>query len=157
MNLPSYVVAAVIAMAVAPALSADPPSGYWVEGCLFEDCTASGVSAVNVFGLVVTNNVFLRCGGRVAAQDSCMVRLRTCDDAKVVYNTAYGGRFTNDVFNVSKSSSNIEAHHNGFKPESQYGQTSGYAAWVAANGMEGDPGEMTNGMENGIWYAFGDV
>ena len=124
----------------------------WVEGCFFEDCTASGVSAVNVSGLVVTNNVFLRCGGRVAAQDNCMVRLRTCDDAKVVYNKAYGGRFTNDVLNVSKSSSNIEAHHNGFKQESEYGP--GFAVWATENGIVGGFDEKTNGIENGLRYAF---
>ena len=126
----------------------------WVEGCVFEDCTASGISAVNVSGLVVTNNVFLRCGGRVASQDGCMVRLRTCDDAKIVYNTAYGGRFTNDVFNVSTSSSNVEAHHNGFRQESEYGQDSGYAAWIAANGIIGTPDEMSKGIANGVRYAF---
>ena len=92
----------------------------WVEGCFFEDCTASGVSAANLTGLVVTNNVFLRCGGGVKAQDSCMVRLRTCDGAKVVYNTAYGGGFTNDVYNVS-GNTNIEAHDNGFRQESEWG------------------------------------
>ena len=126
----------------------------WIGGCHFEDCTASAVNAVNVSGLVVTNNVFLRCGGRVAAQDSCMVRLKTCDNAKVVYNTAYGGRFTNDVLNVSKSSSNIEAHHNGFRLESEYGQASGYAAWVGGNGISGAPEATSNGIANGVRYAF---
>ena len=125
----------------------------WREGCFFEDCTATGVSAANLTGLVVTNNVFLRCGGAVPAQDSCMVRLRVCDGAKVVYNTAYGGGFTNDVYNVS-GNTNIEAHDNGFRQESAYGQTSGYAAWIAANGITGGPEEPNNGIANGVRYAF---
>ena len=73
----------------------------WIGDCFFEDCPASGVNAVNATGLVVTNNVFLRCGGGVPAQDSCMVRLRRSDGAKVVFNTAYGGGFTNDVLNLN--------------------------------------------------------
>lgn len=124
-----------------------------VEGCFFEDCTATGVSAANLTGLVVTNNVFLRCGGAVPAQDSCMVRLRVCDGAKVVYNTAYGGGFTNDVYNVS-GNTNIEAHDNGFRQESEYGQVSGYAAWIAANGFSGAPEDTSDGIANCIRYAF---
>ena len=96
----------------------------WIEGNFFADCPASAVSAANVSGLVVTNNVFLRCGGAVPAQDSCMVRLRTSDGAKVVYNTAYGGGFTNDVYSVT-GNRNVEAHHNGFRDESEYGGASG--------------------------------
>ena len=91
----------------------------WVGDCFFEDCTAAAVGAVSVTGLVVTNNVFLRCGGRVPEQDSCMVRLKTCDDAKVVFNTAYGGGFTNDV--MKSSATNVEAHDNGFRAESEWG------------------------------------
>lgn len=91
-----------------------------IEGNLFADCPASAVSAANASGLVVTNNVFLRCGGAVPAVDSCMVRLRTSVGAKVVYNTAYGGGFTNDVLSVS-GNANVEAHHNGFRDESEYG------------------------------------
>ena len=91
----------------------------WVGDCFFEDCTAAAVGAVSVTGLVVTNNVFLRCGGRVPEQDSCMVRLKTCDDAKVVFNTAYGGGFTNDV--MKSSATNVEAHDNGFRDESEWG------------------------------------
>ena len=123
-----------------------------VGDCLFEDCTASAVNAVNVSGLVVTNNVFLRCGGRVPAEDRSMVRLKTCDNAKVVYNTAYGGGFTNDV--MKSSATNVEAHHNGFRQESEYGQTSGYAAWIAANGISGAPEATYNGIANAIRYAF---
>lgn len=121
-----------------------------VGGCHFEDCTASAVNAVNVSGLVVTNNVFLRCGGRVAAEDSCMVRLKTCDNVKVVYNKAYGGGFTNDV--KKSSATNVEAHHNGFRQESEYGP--GFAAWAAENGIAGGFDERTNGIENGVRYAF---
>ena len=91
----------------------------WVGDCFFEDCTAAAVGAVSVTGLVVTNNVFLRCGGRVPEQDSCMVSLKTCDDAKVVFNTAYGGGFTNDV--MKSSATNVEAHDNGFRAESEWG------------------------------------
>lgn len=92
----------------------------WIGDCFFEGCPASGVNAVNTTGLVVTNNVFLRCGGGVPAQDSCMVRFRRGDGAKVVFNTAYGGGFTNDVLNLN-SSTNIEAHDNGFRQESEWG------------------------------------
>ncbi len=86
----------------------------WIGDCFFEDCPASAVNAVNTTGLVVTNNVFLRCGGGVPAQDSCMVRFRRGDGATVVFNTAYGGGFTNDVLNLN-SSTHIEAHDNGFR------------------------------------------
>lgn len=125
----------------------------YIADCFFEDCTASAVNAVNVSGLVVTNNVFLRCGGRVAAQDSCMVRLKTCDNAKVVFNTAYGGGFTNDV--MKSSATNVEAHDNGFRAESEYGMpASGYAAWIGGNGISGTPADTTNGIANGVRYAF---
>jgi len=40
------------------------------------------------------------------------------DGAKVVFNTAYGGGFTNDVYSVS-GNTNIEAHDNGFRDESE--------------------------------------
>ena len=96
----------------------------WIGDCFFEDCPASAVNAVNTTGLVVTNNVFLRCGGGVPAQDSCMVRFRRGDGATVVFNTAYGGGFTNDVLNLN-SSTHIEAHDNGFRDESDWGSSGG--------------------------------
>ena len=40
------------------------------------------------------------------------------DGAKVVFNTAYGGGFTNDVYSVS-GNTNIEAHDNGFRGASK--------------------------------------
>ena len=49
-----------------------------------------------------------------------MVRLRRSDGATVVFNTAYGGGFTNDVYSVS-GNTNIEAHDNGFRDESEWG------------------------------------
>ena len=33
-------------------------------------------------------------------------------------------------------------------------RASGYAAWAAANGISGTPGEVTNGIANGVRYAF---
>ena len=96
----------------------------WIGDCFFEDCPASAVNAVNATGLVVTNNVFLRCGGGVPAQDSCMVRFRRGDGATVVFNTAYGGGFTNDVLNLN-SSTHVEAHDNGFRAESEWGGSGG--------------------------------
>ena len=138
----------------------------WVEGCFFEDCTASGVSAANLTGLVVTNNVFLRCGGRVATEDSCMVRLRSCDNAKVVFNTAYGGGFTNDVYSVS-GNTNVEAHDNGFRDESEWGASPvlPVLATRADDGVEPlgfgvDPSDDSPTFEvtirnasGGVWYT----
>ena len=38
--------------------------------------------------------------------------------------------------------------------ESESGQQSGYAAWIAANGISGGPDERSNGIPNGVRYAF---
>ena len=98
-----------------------------IADCTFENTRLAGILCAPgaswgemgpVNGVTVTNCTFRGCGGRVATEDSCMVRLRSCDNAKVVFNTAYGGGFTNDVYRVS-GNTNIEAHDNGFRDESE--------------------------------------
>ena len=36
----------------------------------------------------------------------------------------------------------------------RFAASGGYAAWAAANGISGTPGEVTNGIANGVRYAF---
>ena len=89
-----------------------------------------------------------------------MVRLRTSDNAKVVYNTAYGGGFTNDVCSVS-GNTNVEAHHNGFRDESEYGGASGGVpspVFASDGGAFSFPDSATFrialvGTDAGFWYT----
>ena len=88
------------------------------------------------------------------------------DNAKVVFNTTYGGGFTNDVYSVS-GNTNIEAHDNGFRDESEWGASPvlPVLATRADDGVEPlgfgvDPSDDSPTFEvtirnasSGVWYT----
>jgi len=71
-----------------------------VVGSRFKDCVSAGVFAANTTGLVVRNNSFWNCGGRVPEYDCALARLEYCGGATVTDNVSYDSGFTNDVTSV---------------------------------------------------------
>ena len=78
------------------------------------------MNAANTSGLVVTNNVFYRCGGNVAAQDGGMVRLKKSSDILVADNICYSCGFTDHVLTMYGTASDLTTSGNRFFVQATY-------------------------------------